>query len=609
MIDPDRLQRAYQTARRDLLAERTAEGHWVGELSGSALSTATATSALSIVAQGIPSGEAPSQRFGPLIASGLRYLAAGQNSDGGWGDTDKSLSNIATTMLVRAAFHLAGKAGEHAKLLDGAQRYIDSQGDLVGLRKRYGRDKTFAVPILTNCALAGSVPWREVSPLPFELACFPHAAFRFLRLPVVSYALPALVAIGQARYFHAPPRNPITRLVRHWAVEGSLRTLGRMQPDSGGYLEATPLTSFVVMSLAGTGRADHPVVRRGVEFLVRSVRSDGSWPIDTNLATWVTTLSVNALAGTEDVSELGCLEWLLSCQHREVHAFTNAAPGGWGWTDLSGAVPDADDTPGALLALAAMRPSATEKEAPRLDVAATSGVRWLLGLQNPDGGWPTFCRGWGKLPFDRSGVDLTAHAIRALDAWKPVSPGPIGESIRRGFAFLERSQRGDGSWVPLWFGNQYQPHEENPVYGTSRVLLAYRDLDELSSGPARRGLAWLARSQRPDGGWAGGPAGSDAARGEMSSVEETAVAVEALAGAPLECSFEPVVTKGLKWLVESVESGRFRENAPIGFYFARLWYHERLYPLIFTVSALARATRRRGCRRASGPDSAYPSCH
>jgi squalene-hopene/tetraprenyl-beta-curcumene cyclase len=50
------------------------------------------------------------------------------------------------------------------------------------------------------------------------------------------------------------------------------------------------------MSLAGAGRADHPVTRKGVAFLVNTVRDDGSWPIDTNLATWVTTLSVHALA-------------------------------------------------------------------------------------------------------------------------------------------------------------------------------------------------------------------------------------------------------------------------------------------------------------------------
>ena len=35
--------------------------------------------------------------------------------------------------------------------------------------------------------------------------------------------------------------------------------------------------------------------------------------------------------------------------------------------------------------------------------------------------------------------------------------------------------------------------------------------------------------------------------------------------------------------------GRFRENSVVGFYFAKLWYHEKLYPLTFTVSALGKA--------------------
>ena len=124
----------------------------------------------------------------------------------------------------------------------------------------------------------------------------PQHWFRFLRLPVVSYAIPALVAIGQAKFHFDPPWNPLVRWVRRAALEKSLRVLERMQPASGGFLEATPLTSFVVMSLAAIGHADHPVVRRGVEFLVASAREDGSWPIDTNLATWNTTLSINALA-------------------------------------------------------------------------------------------------------------------------------------------------------------------------------------------------------------------------------------------------------------------------------------------------------------------------
>ena len=49
MISSDRLEAAYQTALAALLKERTPDGHWVGELSTSALSTATAVMALYLV--------------------------------------------------------------------------------------------------------------------------------------------------------------------------------------------------------------------------------------------------------------------------------------------------------------------------------------------------------------------------------------------------------------------------------------------------------------------------------------------------------------------------------------------------------------------------------
>jgi squalene-hopene/tetraprenyl-beta-curcumene cyclase len=40
-----------------------------------------------------------------------------------------------------------------------------------------------------------------------------------------------------------------------------------------------------------------------------------------------------------------------------------------------------------------------------------------------------------------------------------------------------------------------------------------------------------------------------------------------------------------------IEAGGLYDPTPIGFYFAKLWYFEKLYPLIFTVGALGRATR------------------
>jgi squalene-hopene/tetraprenyl-beta-curcumene cyclase len=595
MIDRQRLAHAYHSARAALLAERNAAGHWVGELSSSALSTATAVSALAVATHG-----ASHDRRGPyqmLIDGGVRWILERQNADGGWGDTDLSLSNIATTMLVRAALHLSGRAEGNAVALRRADKYIAAQGDVDGLRRRYGKDKTFAVPILTNCALAGLVEWNEVSPLPFEMACLPQSWYRFAGLPVVSYAIPALVAIGQARYHHSPPWNPITWTMRRLSLKRSLNVLERMQPASGGYLEATPLTSFVVMSLSSIGLHRHPVTLHGLNFLVESARGDGSWPIDTNLATWVTTLSINALgpelAGEQYLSD-ELQDWVLSCQQTQRHPFTGAAPGGWGWSDLSGAVPDADDTPGAMLALQHFQHTD----------AAQAGAGWLRGLQNSDGGWPTFCRGWGKLPFDRSGSDLTAHALRALHV-----EGDADRPIRRGLRYLRKHQRRDGSWLPLWFGNQHQPNDENPLYGTARVLAAYRDLGRMDDPQAQRGVDFLLRQQNDDGGWGGGHSELVGPRPEarkpksgvialpplpppatFSSVEETALVVEALCAARGRPEIAAAVDRGVQWLVEAVESGRFRTPSPIGFYFAKLWYYEKLYPLIFTVGALRAAT-------------------
>ena len=128
------------------------------------------------------------------------------------------------------------------------------------MRRRYGKDKTFAVPILANCAMAGIVPWKEVSALPFEAACVPQRFYHLLQLPVVSYAIPALVAIGQCKFINDPPWDPVRKLIRKSAIGGSLKVLQKMQPQSGGYLEAIPLTAFVSMALIESGRWDHPVV-------------------------------------------------------------------------------------------------------------------------------------------------------------------------------------------------------------------------------------------------------------------------------------------------------------------------------------------------------------
>lgn len=564
-------------------------GHWVGRLSSSALSTATAIVAMQTVvrkqSEAVPSGPYDSERLTVLIDGGLSWLERHQNVDGGWGDTDKSLSNISTSMLCHAAFHSTGRVEQFAQTVNEAKRYIDKTGGIEAVIQRYGTDKTFSIPILTHCALSGQADWKDISSLPFELSCLPANFYKTVRLPVVSYALPALIAIGLVKHHHQPIWFLPWRWVRNRAKNKSLRVLESIQPENGGFLEATPLTSFVSMSLAGMGLLDHPVLRKGIAFLIDSVREDGSWPIDTNLATWVTTLSVNALGDDLPEEHLGPIaRWLLDQQYQTVHPYTNADPGGWSWTDLPGGVPDADDTPGAMLAL--MRLSRGDDR--ETESAVSRGVEWLLGLQNRDGGFPTFCRGWGTLPFDRSSNDITAHCLRALSAWIDSREADAGllehkaaKAIVKGFRFLSRNQRPDGSWLPLWFGNQRAPEDENPTYGTAKVLAAYRACERLDDPCARRGLDWLEANQNADGGWGGGSE-------TPSSVEETALATEVL----ISCGRCGSNTRlALNWLMEAVESGRFEQPDPIGFYFAKLWYYEELYPLIFTVSALQSACR------------------
>jgi squalene-hopene/tetraprenyl-beta-curcumene cyclase len=585
-----------QSLCSQLLERRAVSGHWEGCLASSALATGTAVLALNLVAQRRPDRR---DDLGRLVLAGARWLVAHQNSDGGWGDTVRSRSNISTTAIVWATLSMV--PGHDAPLAKATAWLRTAAGEVTpdalraAILRRYGRDRTFSVPILTVLALTGKLGeesaavWRSIPQLPFELAALPHAWFQHLRLPVVSYALPALIAIGQVRHRFAPSRNPIARALRSGVRDRTHRLLREMQPASGGYLEATPLTSFVVMSLAGAGRADSPVVDGGVKFLVDSMRSDGSWPIDTDLATWVTTLSIGALAegGGLPPADRGALrEWLLRQQNTREHPFTHAAPGAWAWTPLSGGVPDADDTSSALVALRHLgEPDAGVVK------AAAAGARWLLDVQNRDGGIPTFCRGWGTLPFDRSTPEITAHALRAWSAWQGRYEPPLDRRIRaaagRALAYLIRAQRPNGSWIPLWFGNEHAPDEENPVYGTARVVLGLDAglvrHDPRADGCRRRAVAWLLSVQNSDGGW-----GGDA--GVRSSLEETGVVLSALGRTSPSADAVQItsaVERAIRWLVDTARDGR-QQPAPIGLYFARLWYYEELYPLIFCVEGLAK---------------------
>src|SRR5688572_20877165 len=120
IVDRIRLERALLKTRTELLAERNRAGYWTGELSSSALSTATTVAAMAIMDRALQSAH-----FANAISAGLNWLAMHANPDGGWGDTKVSRTNLSTTTLCWAAFGaVAGADEQFSGVIANAQRWL-----------------------------------------------------------------------------------------------------------------------------------------------------------------------------------------------------------------------------------------------------------------------------------------------------------------------------------------------------------------------------------------------------------------------------------------------------------------------------------------------------
>jgi squalene-hopene/tetraprenyl-beta-curcumene cyclase len=157
----------------------------------------------------------------------------------------------------------------------------------------------------------------------------------------------------------------------------------------------------------------------------------------------------------------------------------------------------------------------------------------------------------------------------AADSFEPV--------FEEGCKYLQHAQRADGSFAPLWFGCEEAPDEANTVYGTANVLLACLRRKR-ADAIRERAVAWLRSVQNPDGGFGG-------CAGARSTAEETGLALRALVSSGVN-SREACCERAAQWLVERQRADGSWDPAPIGFYFAVLWYYEELYPLCFALGGL-----------------------
>jgi squalene-hopene/tetraprenyl-beta-curcumene cyclase len=344
------------------------------------------------------------------------------------------------------------------------------------------------------------------------------------------------------------------------------------------------------MSLAACGGAITRLFARGVEFLAGSIREDGSWPID-NESRHMGDDAVDRGPGSRGAdaslspSERQRLaDWLLSMSVSPCPSLHAGGAGRLGVDEYGRrGVPDADDTAGTLVALHEL--FRTGSAVPISSISA--GIEWLLGLQNADGGIPTFCRGWTRLPFDKSAADITAHAVAAMGLWLDAIPqslkGRTETALGKALAYLENSPAPGRGLGPLWFGNQAVANRENPVYGTSRAV---KHLASCASGIGpmgpigpicERGVRWLLSAQNDDGDGEGPPASLPRSRRRLwrSRPWPPLLAVRrSFAGGAVGPS------RGRLARRPTPHHGSYLPASPIGLYFASLWYSEELYPIL-----------------------------
>ncbi len=198
-----------------------------------------------------------------------------------------------------------------------------------------------------------------------------------------------------------------------------------------------------------------------------------------------------------------------------------------------------------------------------------------------------FVKVWGKLPFDRSSPDISAHSLLAFELWQDALPKELRVKCRRSI---------HGIWVGCGRFSHRMVHGllyglETKMRRMSVLLFMVRRWrwnicrlpDPLARKLAENGLRYLLDSQNEDGGWGGAPK-------VASKITLTARALSALASYP-ESDLKSM-ERGFDYLYGMYQSGLLFRPEPIGLYFARLWYSEELYNHTFVLNALKKLKQR-----------------
>jgi squalene-hopene/tetraprenyl-beta-curcumene cyclase len=617
------LRRAIERARRCLLDKQRSDGHWVGELQGDTILESEYVLLMAFLGR----------ETEEVCRKVARYILRQQLPDGGWSNYPGGPSELSVSVKAYFALKLTGQ-DPGAPAMRRACQVIRSLGGAAGCN-------SFTKFYL---ALLGQSPYANCASVPPEMVLLPRWSYinlyamsswtRTIVVPLSIFSackpvrhLPAEKGIREL--FLRPPQSPLwparpsgrllswTNLflgidwlykkvepwlgpIRGYALRRAAAWMREHLKDSDGLGAIFPPMIYTVVVLRCLGVPDEaPEMKRALQQLEDlMIEEDGAIRLQPCFSpVWDTALALNALADTQfpgsHPAVVRAARWLLAREVRRKGDWsvnhTSLDPGGWSFEYRNPFYPDTDDTAMVLMSLAKTGHVNTPEGRP----AAERGLRWLLGMQNSDGGWAAFDRDINRdvltrVPFadhnamlDPSCPDITARVLEALGHY---GFGVDHPQVQRALDFLHRTQEASGSWIGRW-GVNY-------IYGTWQVLCGLRSIGfDMHDPMVRRALAWLQKVQQPGGGWGETCRSYDdpslAGKGAPTA-SQTAWALLALLAAHEQDS--DAVRTGIDYLLATQEEdGDWSEEPFTGTGFPKVFYLKyHLYRLYFPLMALAR---------------------
>lgn len=636
-VTHDDLAGSIRRAAQALLALREPDGHWCAELESN----------VQIEAQWILCRRYIGMADHALEARLCRRLRETQEEDGGWKLYDGSPSHLSISIQAYFAAKLAGVSPAEPWLAR-AREFIRRAG---GVEKANVITKIYL-------ALFGEWSWKGVPAMPVTVMFMPKGTV--FNIYEMSYwartcTVPLLILYHKKKQYPTPraaaldelfltPREklryrweekPATlswrnffkqadRALKLWervrvkwkyretACKKAEKWVLEHQDEDGGWGGIFPAMAHSVMALYALGYGnDSAPIRKAIAWVDAHAITDGETTRlqCTDSPVWDTAWAVIALSKAgyrrDHPYVRRATDWLYSKQIRKKGDWAvkcpNVPAGGWAFQYFNDFYPDTDDSAAVLMALLNSHYRDDEKKKESFDL----GLKWLLGLQNEDGGWGAFEKGvdntiWNEILFndaknmlDPSTADVTGRCLEVL--------GKLGyprshKAVARAIRFLKREQEPDGKWWGRW-GVNY-------VYGTWSALCALRAVKEpLESAAMTRGAAWLEAVQNADGGWGescrsyeggtwgenpptrrGGPAGAAGA----SCSSQTAWAIMGLLAAGRGDG--EACRRGVEWLLARQNTeGAWDEEAFTGTGFPGVFYlRYHYYRVYFPLLALAR---------------------